>query len=145
MFGRDGVPKERVELLRNVPLFEGLSDKALKRLDAHVDDVEVLSGEALTFQGKYADQMFVVVTGTAEVTVDGEVVAEVGPGEVIGEVAILERRRRTASVRAKTPMRLLVMPPHEVGWLLDEPTLAARVRTQLAEHLERATPADDAT
>ena len=143
MFGRDGVPKERVELLRNVPLFEGLTDKALKRLDSHVDDVEVLSGEILTFQGKYADQMFVVVTGTAEVTVDGEAVAEVGAGEVIGEIAILGHRKRTATVRAKTPMRLLVMPPREVGWLLDEPTLAARVREQLAEHLDRATPAED--
>lgn len=143
MFGRDGVPKERLEFLRGVQLFEGLPDKVLKRLDGHLDDVDVAAGERLTFQGAHGLETFIVVEGSAEVTVDGARIAEVGPGEVVGEIAVVGRRARTATVTALTPMKLLVISAQEIGWLFDEESIEARIRAQLAQHLGRAEPLEE--
>lgn len=144
MFNRHGVPRARIDFLRTVPLFAGLPDRVLERLDAHLDDIDIASGATLTFQGERGYETFVVVEGTAEVLVNGEKVNEVGSGEIIGEIAVLEQRDRTATVRAATPMRVLVVPSREIGWLFSDPELSDRVRQQLADHLGQATPSSDA-
>ena len=137
MFQRHGVPRERIEVLRQVPFFEGLSTKALARIDQHLDDVNVSAGRVLTAQGEGAYEAFIIADGVAEITVDGAVVRDTEIGELIGEVGVLKHTMRTATVIAKTPMRLLVLDAREMNALLHEDKVVAeRVQENLTRHLE---------
>jgi len=140
MFNRHGVPRSRIEFLGDVPFFEGLPDKALARIDSHVDEVTVEAGRKLTEQGTGAYEAFIIAEGSAEVRVGDEVVAETTVGELIGEIGVLKNSLRTATVVATTPMRLLVINPRELDWLFDDPTLNARVQQNLEKHLSGPQP-----
>lgn len=142
MFTRHKVPRSRIEALGKVSLFEGLSEKVLSRIDAHLDEIQVQPGRELTTQGRSSFEAFIVEEGEAEVTVDGQVVARAGPGELIGELGVLENRPRSATVRAATEMRLLVMDSRDVQWLFDDATLAGRVQANVDRHRGGATSPD---
>lgn len=102
---RDG----KIELLRRVPMFAELSGDELTRIGSVLDVTGVDAGEHLTEQGRTpAHQFFIVVEGAARVRRDGEIVAELGPGDIIGELAIMDGDPRSATVVAAEPMRLLV-------------------------------------
>jgi cAMP-dependent protein kinase regulator len=137
MFRRSGVPRERIDVLRQVPLFEGLSSKVLARIDKHIDEVDVPEGEVLTSQGDRAYEVFIIADGVAEVRIDGKPVRDTDVGEVIGEVGVLQRSLRAATVVAKTPMRLFVLHAREMEDLLHEDEkVAERVQQNLARHLQ---------
>ena len=72
------------------------------------------TGDVLFSQGDEGTDLFLVLDGVASVEVDGNVVAEIGPGAVMGERAVIEGGRRTATVRAVTPLRGVVVPPELV-------------------------------
>lgn len=134
MFHKHGVPRSRIDFLRSVPTFEGLPDKALSRIDAHLDDLKVQAGRVLTHQGEAAEEVFIVAEGEAEVRIGDEVVGTTGVGEMIGELGVLQHTPRSATVTASTPMRLLVINPREMQWLFDDERLAARVQENVARH-----------
>lgn len=134
MFGRHGVPRSRLEVLRRVAFFDGLSDKVLARIDSHIDEVAVEAGSVLTKQGGGAYETFIVAEGTADVLIDGQPVGEANAGELIGELGVLEKKARSATVVAKTPMRLLVIDRREMGWLFQDPLLAARLGENVSRH-----------
>ena len=140
MFKRHGVPNARIEFLRQVPFFEGLPDKALARIDSHLDEVTVPAGRTLTEQGRGAYETFIVAEGTAAVSIGGEVVGSTSVGELIGEIGVLKNTLRTATVTATTPMRLLVLGPRELDWIFDDPILAERVQANLDKHLAGPQP-----
>lgn len=124
--------------LKRVPLFADLSGSDLRQLAQWADEVDVGAGTPLLTEGEFAYEFFVIEEGTAEVTHGGEVIAELGPGDYFGEIALLERRHRTASVVAKTPMRLVVMFRREFASMADAfPKVAERVRAAMEERLER--------
>ena|SRR5438105_14735365 len=95
--------------LQRLPLFESLSKRELSRLARWTDEVDVKGGRHIVDQGDFAWEFFVVIEGEAEVLRDEEHVADLGPGDFFGEVALVETDRRVASVVATTPMRLVVM------------------------------------
>jgi CRP-like cAMP-binding protein len=134
MFGRKGVPESRLALLRQIPLFQGLDDKLLARVDTLMVETSLRPGHELTTQGAASDQAFVIVEGSAEVRVNGEVVGEALPGELVGELGVLDHTVRTATVTATTPMRVLVMNPREIYSLLDKDVLAERVQADVDRH-----------
>ena len=137
MFQRHGVPRERIDVLRQVPFFEGLSTKVLARIDHHLDDVNVSAGRVLTAQGEGAYEAFIIADGIAEISIDGKVVRDTEVGELIGEIGVLKNTLRAATVVAKTPMRLLVLDSREMNALLHEDKLVAeRVQENLTRHLE---------
>ena len=137
MFQRHGVPRERIDVLRQVPFFEGLSTKVLARIDHHLDDVNVSAGRVLTAQGEGAYEAFIIADGVAEISIDGKVVRDTEVGELIGEIGVLKNTLRAATVVAKTPMRLLVLDSREMNALLHEDKLVAeRVQENLTRHLE---------
>ncbi|HZK52420.1 MAG TPA: cyclic nucleotide-binding domain-containing protein, partial [Actinomycetota bacterium] len=72
------------------------------------------TGDVLFHQGDEGTDLFLVLDGVASVEVDGKIVAEIGPGAVMGERAVIEGGRRTATVRAITPLRGVVVPPELV-------------------------------
>jgi CRP-like cAMP-binding protein len=95
--------------LRDVPFFSSLSKKELAVVAQQTDELDVEAGKVLARQGDFGSEFFVIDTGTAEVTRDGEQLAELGAGDFFGEMALLEEDRRVATVTAKTPMTLIVM------------------------------------
>src|SRR5688500_13692072 len=101
MFHRHGVPRERIDVLRQVPFFEGLSTKVLSRIDQHLDEVNVPKGRMLTSQGEGAYEAFIIADGVAEVRIDDKPVRDTEVGELIGEIGVLKHTLRTATVVAK--------------------------------------------
>jgi CRP/FNR family transcriptional regulator, cyclic AMP receptor protein len=95
--------------LKDIPLFASLKEKERQQVAQWADELEIREGERLVNQGAFAHEFFAILEGTAEVTKDGETLTELGPGDFFGEIALLEEERRTASVTAKTPMRVVVM------------------------------------
>jgi CRP-like cAMP-binding protein len=134
MFGRKGAPESRLDLLRHVRLFEGLSDRMLARIDSMTVETTLSPGHELTRQGQPSDQAFVIVEGSAEVRVDGDVVGEAVPGELVGELGVLDHTARRATVTATTPMRVLVLNPGELHSLISRSETAARVQADVDRH-----------
>jgi CRP/FNR family cyclic AMP-dependent transcriptional regulator len=95
--------------LKGVPFFSGLSKRELDAVAREVDELDFPAGRVLIRQGEFGHEFFVIVEGTAEVLQDDAAIAEMGPSDFFGELALLEEERRTATVRATSPMRVLVM------------------------------------
>ena len=100
--GRD----DELALLRGVPLFDALPLPALETVARQLDHVLVPAGEAVVRQGEVGDRFYVVVSGRAEVEGDGRRITTLGPGDSFGEIALLRRIPRTATVRAVDELRL---------------------------------------
>jgi CRP/FNR family cyclic AMP-dependent transcriptional regulator len=123
--------------LQGVGFFSGLSKKELGKLAQWADEVSVSAGQALATEGEFAHEFFVIEEGSAEVSKDGERIAELGPGEFFGEIGLLETERRTASVVATTPMELIVMFQREFKQMEQEmPAVADRIRTAIRARLD---------
>jgi CRP-like cAMP-binding protein len=123
-----------VAKIESVPLFAGLEPDHLVLIAANMEEREVEPGDHLSIEGASGYFFFVIEDGTASVAHDGEVVAELGPGDFFGEAAILENIRRTATVTATSPMRLAVMFGADFAKLAaDEPKVADRVHAAMAE------------
>jgi CRP-like cAMP-binding protein len=95
--------------LRDVPFFSKLSKRELATVAQQTDEVDVEPGRVLARQGDSGQEFFVIIDGTAEVLRDEAPIAELGPGEFFGEMALLDDDRRTATVKAISPMKVLVM------------------------------------
>jgi CRP/FNR family cyclic AMP-dependent transcriptional regulator len=95
--------------LKNVPIFSTMSKKELAVVAQQTDDIDVPAGKVIAREGDFGDEFFVIDDGNAEVTRGGERVAELGPGDFFGEIALLEAERRNATVTATSAMRLIVM------------------------------------
>jgi CRP-like cAMP-binding protein len=100
--------------LKSIPLFSSVDKSDLGRLAQATDEVDVPEGKELLHQGEFAYEFMVIEDGRAEVLRDGEHVADLGPGDVLGEIATLERGKRNATVVARSPMALAVMTAHEM-------------------------------
>jgi CRP-like cAMP-binding protein len=118
-----GVTEARMALLRSLPLFEGVGEEELQVVAALLDDIEIEAGEVLTTEGRIGCEAFVIVGGAAEVWVEGRHVATLERGALIGEKAVLDRRPHDATVRATTPMTLLVAGSDELSTLAGLRTL----------------------
>ena len=106
--------------LGSVPLFDTLDDHTRERFSVWVGELRVEPGHHLADEGDYAYELFVIEEGTADVIQDGETVAELGPGEFFGEMGVVERAKRNATVVAKSPMRLLTLSTWDVTRLRRE-------------------------
>lgn len=95
--------------LKTIPLFSSLSEKALQTVAVFATETSVSAGKRLVHEGDYAYDLIVIETGTADVVKDGEVVASLGPGDVFGEIGMLEGGKRTADVVATSSMRLITL------------------------------------
>jgi len=123
-------------LIPSIPLFDGVKRRRRLALAALVDEVAVPAGTVVTREGAWADEFFVIVDGDAEVgTRSSARIATLGRGDVFGEIGLIAGPRRSATVVAVTPMRLLVAHRRDfstlrhafpvVGRRIDE-TFAAR-------------------
>ena len=109
----------KVEALKRAPLFEALSKKELTELARVSEDMELPAGEVLTREGDTGQEFFVIVDGKTEITRKGKPVAARGGGDFVGEIALLEDTKRTATVTAKTPLRVFVLTRQDFRRLVD--------------------------
>lgn len=134
MFGRNN--KIDTTWLADVALFEGFDEAQLEQVAELGERVEAEVGAQLTDQGRYGDTCYVIVEGTANVIMNGEFVTSVGPGSMIGEMAILEHRPRTAAVLAETEMVLVSFDLKSFQELLNaNPTAKERVMALLTKRV----------
>lgn len=113
----------------------GIPDDELDAVAAAASEREFERGEMVMAAGDFGHCLFLIEEGSAEITVDGATVAQVGPGDVIGEVAVLASGRRTASVVARSPIRAISLFKRDV-WRLEDtaPEAASRLRAAIRHH-----------
>jgi CRP-like cAMP-binding protein len=122
--------------LRQVSLFSALSRKELGLVARRAEDVKVNAGKVLVSEGAPGSEFFVIVDGTAKVTRKGRKVATLGPGDAFGELALLDRAPRNATVVAETPMEVVVLGQREFAGIIDEvPGFSRKLLAGLAHRL----------
>lgn len=104
------VPVRELALLRGIPMFTSLPPDMLERLALNLEPIAIGAGETVIRQGDPGDRLFIIVAGTASVTIDGVRAGEQGAGTEFGEIALLRDGPRTASVTALTDLQLLALP-----------------------------------
>ena len=124
-----------------IAIFAGLPEAELAAIADIVFEVEVAPGHELATEGDLGHSVFAIETGTAEVLQGGATLRTIGPGDILGEVAVLAAGRRTASVVATSPMRVLGLFKRDV-WALDRtaPVALGRLRAALDAHTGSAAP-----
>ena len=120
--------------LKSIALFEEVGDEELAEIAPFATEVSVEQGRELVREGDFSYEFMAIEEGEAEVSRAGEHVADLGPGDFFGEMGLLERTLRNATVTAKTPMRLVTL----TGWDLRRVERAApeameRIRAVLEE------------
>jgi CRP/FNR family cyclic AMP-dependent transcriptional regulator len=123
--------------LKSVPLFASLRDDELRLVAQQADEVDVREGKQLITEGRFAYEFFAIQEGTADVTRDGRVVTTLGPGDFFGELALTVTDKRTASVAATTPMRLVVLTAAQFHAIEGRmPGVAAQIRAAIEERIQ---------
>ncbi len=102
--------KPTTDLLRNIPLFSGLEDRDLESLADEFNERRFPAGHAVALEGEGGLVFFVVESGEASVEVHGAEVAKLGAGDSFGEIALIDRRPRTATVTAATDLTCYSLP-----------------------------------
>ena len=125
-----------MQALKRAPLFADLSKKELTDLARRTEDLEVPAGEVLCKEGDTGREFFVIVDGETDVTSNGKRVAQRGGGDFVGEIALLEDTNRTATVTAKTPLRVFVLTREDFRSLVrDNPKVERKVMQALARRV----------
>ncbi len=133
--------------LAQLPLFRELPRRDVERVARWADDVDVPAGRRLMEEGAFPHEFMVIESGTAEVLHEGNHLADLGPGDFFGEIALLAEHRRTATVTATSDMRIVVMHDRDFRIMEDQmPEVAAKIRSAMAERREehRARTGEDA-
>jgi CRP/FNR family transcriptional regulator, cyclic AMP receptor protein len=98
-----------VERLRNVPLFQGMTDHALEAVADLATEIEFEDGQAVTREGEEGDSFYVLVDGQVNISRNGHSVRDLGPGDFLGEISLIDGRPRTATATAVGPVKALVV------------------------------------
>jgi len=126
----------KIDLLKRVPLFSGCSKAELGALALTADELDLREGYVLTREGKPGKEFFVLVEGTVEVTQKGKKVGELGAGDWLGEIALLTKGPRTATVTSTSPVRILVITDRAFRHVVEEmPSIALKVLASVGERL----------
>ena len=131
-----------VDQLSRVPLFSGCSRKDLQTIARVVKDIDHADGVVIAREGEPGVGLFVIVDGTAEVTIGGSKKASLGPGDFFGEIALLDGGPRTATVTATSDIQMLGLTEWVFRGLMQEhPSIAVKTLQQMAARLRSATKA----
>jgi CRP-like cAMP-binding protein len=130
----------RAELLAACPLFQGIDDDGLAALAGRALQVEFPADHVIARQGEIGTGFFVVVSGRVRVVRDGAVITHLGPGEFFGELSVLDRQPRNASVVAVEPTSCLALASWDFETvLLEQPALTLAILRGVAVRLRQAT------
>lgn len=127
---------EKLEHLRRVPLFARMNERQLERIGQLADEIEVGLDQVLAEQGRVGHEFFIVLDGHVTVLDGKKPIRQLHRGDFFGEIALLDGRPRTATVRADGLTRLLVIGHREFHAVMDEfPEVREAVLTAVAERL----------
>lgn len=130
---------QKIELLNKVPLFSNLSQRALKEIAKHADQVQVENGRVLAQQGKTGWEFIFIVEGKARVEKNGKFVRQLTGGDFFGEISLIDGEPRTATVIAETDMTILIVHKPSFDHLIDTiPGLQRKILVSLCQYLRRA-------
>src|SRR2546428_13093319 len=122
-------------LLRQAPDFQGRSDKELGRLSSLIENCHVPAGRVLCREGRAAQEAFLIVYAQVAVSLGGRALAVVGPGEFVGEMAMLDGSPRSATVVAATPLHMFAIGRRDFPTFISHPAVATAMATQLARRI----------
>jgi CRP/FNR family cyclic AMP-dependent transcriptional regulator len=132
---------EKLEKLRQVPLFAHLGKRETERLGMLTDELDVPDGQVLTRQGASGGEFFIVLDGQVAIEKDGERIATMHPGDFLGEISLIDGKPRTATARAEGNARLLVLGRGPFQDLMEEfPSVRVAVLQALAERVRSHEP-----
>jgi len=130
---------DKVDILRGIPLFSRLSQRQLSAIANCADLSARREGAVLAKQGAQGLEAIIIVDGKARVEVDGKAIAELGPGDVVGEMSVIDGKPRSATVIAETPVSLLVLHRRDFVSLLETvPGLQLKLLVTLCERVRQA-------
>ena len=132
--------KAKVDLLKGLSLFDQCSKSDLQHVASLADEIDFRAGRVLMREGERGREFYVLLEGTAEVTRKGKKVAELGPGAMIGEMALVSGMPRSATVTSSSDVHLLVLTENRFRRLLAQhPSIQAKVMRSLADRLAATT------
>ncbi len=115
--------------LKGIPVLADLTDEERDAIASLAAEVSVPAGKELVREGDYSYQLLAIEEGTAKVEKSGEVIAELGPGDIIGEMGVLDRSQRSATVTATSPMLLVTLDRWDTKKLTKlSPTVAEKLK-----------------
>lgn len=130
----------KTELIGRVPLFAHCSKRELAEVAGIADEIDLREGKELTTEGAPGREFFVLVEGTADVVKNGRRINSLGAGDFFGEIALVHQSPRTATVKATSPVRALVVTERNFRRLLEQmPEIQRKVLAALAERLAPST------
>lgn len=125
--------------LKRIPVFSDLSDDELTHIANLAAEVSVPEGKELVREGDYSYDLLAIQDGTAKVEKGGETVAELGPGDVVGEMGVLERSQRSATVVATSSMSLVTLTSWDIRRLQKSaPTAVDHLRELISARRDQA-------
>ena len=123
---------DKLAVLRGVPLFADLDERSLQAVAVLAREQTHKAGEVLMLEGEPGDEFYVIVEGTIRIEHGDRTVRSMTPGGFLGEIALLERRPRSATATAESDVTLLVLRQHEFDRLLETmPGVHRRVRAAI--------------
>jgi CRP/FNR family cyclic AMP-dependent transcriptional regulator len=125
--------------LKRIPVFADLDDESLSNIAALAAEVSVPEGKELVREGDYSYDVLAIEEGTASVERSGEHIADLGPGDVIGEMGVLERSQRNATVVATSSMLLVTLTSWDIRKLRKStPSVVDHLRGLIEQRKEHA-------
>jgi CRP-like cAMP-binding protein len=135
---------EKLAMLRSVPLFVGLDDDELKAVGGLTTEADVPAGHELAREETFGEEFYMILEGDVRIHRAGATIRTLGPGDFLGEIALLDHGRRTVSATCETPCRLLVLGHREFHSLLDaQPDIRVHVLEALARRVRQLAPEQD--
>jgi CRP/FNR family cyclic AMP-dependent transcriptional regulator len=130
---------QKIDLLKKVPMFSSLSNRHLIEIAKHAESVSVKTGRVLTRQGARGVEFFFIVEGKALVQKNGKAIRKLTSGDFFGEISLIDREPRTASVIAESDMKLLAVSWASFDHLLEAvPDLQRKIMIALCRYLRMA-------
>jgi CRP/FNR family cyclic AMP-dependent transcriptional regulator len=130
----------KIDLIKAVPLFSSASKQELAEIASIADEIDLPEGKVLIQEGDSGREFFVLVDGTADVERGGKKVATIGPGDFFGEISLISKTPRNATITTTSPVEALVITDRAFRTLLDHaPQIQIAVLTALAERLAPTT------
>ena len=126
----------KVDLIKGVPLFKSAKKGELEQIASIADEIDLPAGKAIITEGDTGREFIVLIDGTADVERGGKKIDEIGPGDFVGEIALISKTPRNATVTTTSPVRALVITDRAFRKLLDDsPEIQIGVLLALAERL----------
>jgi CRP-like cAMP-binding protein len=135
------VPDPKYDLIRKVPLFAELNRREVATLAKLLEEVDVPAGRVIIRQGRRGSEFFIILDGRVRIERDGNVLSELGPGDFLGEIALVDGRPRTASAITEEPSRLFVLTSQSFNSMLRlHPAVESKVLRALAQRVRKLDP-----